>query len=86
MLSYARVRSFVEDETGAVQGVQISDVLDETSTATLLAKVTVNSTGPWSDLVLRLCVTTNRRRWSVPPKAFTLSSMLRAFRFSMPSS
>jgi glycerol-3-phosphate dehydrogenase len=54
VLSYARVRSFVEDETGAVQGVQISDVLDETSTATLLAKVTVNSTGPWSDLVLRL--------------------------------
>ena len=54
VLSYARVRGFVEDSTGTVQGVTVSDVLDETRTTTLFAKVTVNSTGPWSDLVLRL--------------------------------
>ncbi len=54
VLSYARVRSFVEDPSGAVLGVQIADVLDEKRTVTLLAKVTINSTGPWSDLVLRL--------------------------------
>ncbi|MFO0622036.1 MAG: glycerol-3-phosphate dehydrogenase [Polyangia bacterium] len=54
VLSYARVKTFVEDQTGAVKGVTVSDVLDETQTATVFAKVTVNSTGPWSDLVLRL--------------------------------
>mgnify|MGYP000949238301 CR=1 FL=1 len=54
VLSYARVRGFVEDSTGIVQGVTVADVLDETRTTTLFAKVTVNSTGPWSDLVLRL--------------------------------
>ncbi len=54
VLSYARVRGFVEDSTGMVQGVTVADVLDETRTTTLFAKVTVNSTGPWSDLVLRL--------------------------------
>ena len=54
VLSYARVRSFIEDASGAVQGVTICDMLDETRTATVFGRVTVNSTGPWSDLVLRL--------------------------------
>ena len=54
VLSYARVRGFVEEGSGVVQGVTISDVLDGERTATVLGRVTVNSTGPWSDLVLRL--------------------------------
>ena len=37
-----------------IRGVELRDVLYPTQTANLRARVTVNATGPWSDLVLRL--------------------------------
>ena len=37
-----------------IRGVELRDVLNPTLTANLRARITVNATGPWSDLVLRL--------------------------------
>ena len=37
-----------------IRGVELRDVLDRTNCANLRARITVNATGPWSDLVLRL--------------------------------
>ncbi|MFO0575449.1 MAG: glycerol-3-phosphate dehydrogenase/oxidase [Polyangia bacterium] len=45
-----------------IQGAEVQDVLDPGVTVKVRAKVTVNATGPWSDLVLRL-----NRRDQPPP-------------------
>lgn len=67
VLSYARVTGFITgkgDGAGAavIQGVEAQDVLDPSLGGRIRAKVTVNATGPWSDLVLRL-----NRREQPPP-------------------
>lgn len=67
VLSYARVTGFITgkgDGAGApvIQGIEAQDVLDPNLGGRIRAKVTVNATGPWSDLVLRL-----NRREQPPP-------------------
>jgi glycerol-3-phosphate dehydrogenase len=73
VLSYARVTGFLSSKDGAgsasasasvsvIQGVEARDVLDPSLGGRIRAKVTVNATGPWSDLVLRL-----NRREQPPP-------------------
>lgn len=37
-----------------IRGIELRDVLDPSRVANLRARITVNATGPWSDLVLRL--------------------------------
>lgn len=68
VLSYARVTGFLSGKdsasagAGVIQGIEAQDVLDPNLGGRIRAKVTVNATGPWSDLVLRL-----NRREQPPP-------------------
>ncbi|HPH29113.1 MAG TPA: glycerol-3-phosphate dehydrogenase/oxidase [Pseudomonadota bacterium] len=58
ILSYARVTGFIEGKTegneSLISGVTVQGVIDPEQSAQVRAKVTINATGPWSDLVLRL--------------------------------
>lgn len=67
VVTYARVEGFLAEKqppsTGKqapgtpseiIRGVELRDVLNPQVTANLRARVTINATGPWSDLVLRL--------------------------------
>ena len=56
ILSYARVTRLLQskDAPYGTIGAEVEDVLDKTQGATIKARVTVNATGPWSDLVLRM--------------------------------
>lgn len=58
ILTYARATGFVsrKDDKGneVIEGVELRDELDPKVEATARARVIVNATGPWSDLVLRL--------------------------------
>lgn len=56
-LSYARVTGFLTDDNGTITGAEVKDVRlgnEGGETIEVRAKVTVNASGPWSDLVLRL--------------------------------
>lgn len=59
LLTYARVTGFLFEknralgESNAIAGVELCDELEPSRKARVRARVTVNATGPWADLMLR---------------------------------
>lgn len=52
-VSYARVTGLVRDESGRVTGAQVTDALGG-QTVEVRARMTLNTTGPWTDRLLAL--------------------------------
>ena len=53
MISKAKVVGMLHDEQGKINGVQVEDQLTKEQFA-IHAKVVINTTGPWSDIVREL--------------------------------